>query len=108
MNIDQDVDSKWPLYIEDHLYNGHEVFLAPGEMIFYEIMRLARGRPTELNGERFVKVFAHFQASKPRVSIDNGIWQMDPWFKAFPKAWVNGTERSADKWYPLLYWWIHR
>lgn len=61
LNIFREVDSSWPLYIEDHMYRGHNVYLEPGEMIFYEGSRLAHGRPTELNGARFANVFAHFE-----------------------------------------------
>ncbi len=63
LNIDQDVDSSWPLYMEDHLYRGHEVFLLPGEMIFYEATRLSHGRPAAFDGDRFANVFAHFKLS---------------------------------------------
>ena len=34
LNIFREVDSSWPLYIEDHMYRGHNVYLEPGEMIF--------------------------------------------------------------------------
>ena len=61
LNIDQQVNEDWPLYIEDHHYRGHEVMLKPGEMVLYEGARLRHGRPTPLDGEGFANVFVHFK-----------------------------------------------
>ena len=40
INVDQDVDQDWPLYIQDHEGVTHKVFLQPGEMLWYESARL--------------------------------------------------------------------
>ena len=61
LNIDQAVDSDWPLYIEDHQYRPHDELLEPGQMLLYEGARLAHGRPTALDGDRYVNVFVHFR-----------------------------------------------
>ena len=58
--VDQKVDSPWALEIEDHQSNNHEIFLSPGEVIFYESAKLDRGRPTPFNGDSFVNVFCHY------------------------------------------------
>ena len=60
VNIDQQVDTPWALEIEDHQKNIHEVFLSPGEVIFYESATLDHGRPTPLDGDTFVNVFCHY------------------------------------------------
>ncbi len=60
INIDQKVDSPWALEIEDHQRNNHEIFLSPGEVIFYESATLDHGRPRPLDGDSFVNVFCHF------------------------------------------------
>ena len=60
INVAQEVDNDWPLYIEDNHYRGHEVYLQPGEMVLYEGCRLAHGRPSAFCGERFANVFVHF------------------------------------------------
>lgn len=60
INIDQKVDSDWPLEIEDNLYRTHKVILSPGEMVFYEAGRLIHGRPSPFDGERFVNIFCHY------------------------------------------------
>ena len=36
INMGQDVDEPWPLQIMDHNEQPHEVFLEPGEMVWYE------------------------------------------------------------------------
>ncbi len=65
LNIDQQVNEDWPLYIEDHHYRSHEVILKPGEMLMYEGARLSHGRPTPLDGNTFVNVFAHYKLYNP-------------------------------------------
>ena len=40
LNVAQDVDEDWPLYIKDHRGRGRQVLLQPGEMIYYESARL--------------------------------------------------------------------
>ncbi len=63
INIDKRVDSDWPLEIEDHFYRKHEVFLEPGEVLFYESARLLHGRPTPLKGESYSNIFCHYMPS---------------------------------------------
>ena len=60
INIAKDLDKDWPLVIEDHFYRKHEVFLEPGEIIFYESARLLHGRPYPLQGRGFANIFCHF------------------------------------------------
>ncbi len=61
LNIDQEVDSDWPLVIDDHYYRRHNVQLKPGEMVFYEGARLKHGRPSALRGRRYANVFVQFK-----------------------------------------------
>jgi len=61
INIDQEVDTDWPLVMDDHHYRRHNVLLKPGEMVFYEGARLKHGRPSTLDGNRFANVFVHYK-----------------------------------------------
>jgi prolyl 4-hydroxylase len=61
INIAKDVDEDWPLVIEDHFYRKHEIFLDPGEVVFYESARLLHGRPYPLNGKSFANIFCHYR-----------------------------------------------
>jgi prolyl 4-hydroxylase len=61
LNIDQDVDEKWPLEIEDHYYRKHYLNLRPGEMLFYEGAKLDHGRPQPLKGRLYANVFVHYK-----------------------------------------------
>ena len=63
INIDQQVEKDWPLEIEDHFYRRHEVFLEPGEVLFYESARLLHGRSTPLKGESYSNIFCHYMPS---------------------------------------------
>ena len=63
INVDQDVREDWPLMIEDHAYEPHQILLAPGEMIFYESARLKHGRPVPLEGSAYANLFCHFTPS---------------------------------------------
>ncbi len=60
LNIEQDVDTDWPLEIEDNFYRRHRVMLHPGDMLLYESARVLHGRPSPLEGKIFCNVFVHF------------------------------------------------
>ena len=60
INVDQDLDEEWPLLIEDHYYRKHEVYLKPGEIVFYEGAKLLHGRPNEMQGTSYANIFVHF------------------------------------------------
>lgn len=61
INIDQEVDNDWPLFIEDHHYRKHKIILSPGEVFFYEGARLKHGRPLPLEGQKYANIFCHFK-----------------------------------------------
>jgi prolyl 4-hydroxylase len=60
MNIAQEVDSDWPLMVEDHMFRTHAVYLNEGGMLLYEGARLAHGRPEPLDGDSYANIFVHF------------------------------------------------
>ena len=66
INVDQEVEEDWPLYIQDNRGGEHEVILRPGEMIWYESARLVHGRQRPLRGRYYDNLFIHY---KPR-----GLW----------------------------------
>jgi prolyl 4-hydroxylase len=68
INVDQEIDSEWPLFIEDNLYRGHEVLLKPGDVLFYEGSRLMHGRPTPLHGASYANIFCHYRLAGGAVS----------------------------------------
>ena len=66
INVEQEVEEDWPLFIQDNRGEDHEVILRPGEMIWYESARLIHGRQRPLRGHHYDNVFIHY---KPR-----GLW----------------------------------
>jgi len=64
INVDQEVDSDWPLVIDDHHHQKHHILLGPGEVLFYEGARLKHGRPIPLNGQSYANIFCHFKISE--------------------------------------------
>ena len=68
INVDQQTNSEWPLFIEDNCYRGHEVLLKPGEVLFYEGSRLMHGRPTPLDGSSYANIFCHYRLAATAVS----------------------------------------
>jgi prolyl 4-hydroxylase len=60
INVDQEVEEEWPIIIDDNYYRKHQVFLNPGEIVFYESARLIHGRPLPLKGNKFANIFCHF------------------------------------------------
>jgi prolyl 4-hydroxylase len=65
LNIDQEVNTDWPLEIDDHVYRRHRLALQPGEMVLYEGGRLRHGRPEPLDGASFCNVFVHYRPTRP-------------------------------------------
>ena len=61
VNVDQETDKDWPLFIEDNYYRRHKVMIKPGEVIFYEGGRLQHGRPDMFEGKSFANLFCHFK-----------------------------------------------
>ncbi|MCF6215840.1 MAG: 2OG-Fe(II) oxygenase [Emcibacter sp.] len=64
INVDQELNEAWPLRIEDNYYRQHDILLKPGEVVYYEAVRLAHGRPIPFNGELFANIFCHFKISE--------------------------------------------
>ena len=61
INVAQDVDEDWPLYIEGLDGKVHSIVMKPGEMILYEGAKLIHGRPTKFVGNYFANMFVHFR-----------------------------------------------
>ena len=61
MNIGQDVEEDWPLYILDNAGNTHKVVIQPGQMVWYESARAVHGRPQPLHGNYYDNIFIHFK-----------------------------------------------
>ena len=78
LNIGQDVEEDWPLFLRDHRGEDHvvmrrvshcghvsrvtcQVFLAPGDLVWYESARVVHGRQFPLRGASFDNLFLHFK-----------------------------------------------
>lgn len=59
--VDKQIDEDWPLNICDHSGTWHEIFLQPGQMVFYESATCQHGRIKPLNGEYFNNLFCHYR-----------------------------------------------
>jgi len=60
INVDQKANKRWPLLIQDNFYRFHNVYLEPGEIVYYDGARLTHGRPEAFDGERFANIFCHY------------------------------------------------
>ena len=63
INIHQCVNKPWPLVIDDHNYRKHQVYLNPGDVLFYEGAKLSHGRPEALDGNEYAELILHDQPS---------------------------------------------
>jgi hypothetical protein len=54
INVDQDVDSDWPIEVYDHSGRGHNVSMKPGDMVLYESHTVLHGRPFPMQGKHYV------------------------------------------------------
>lgn len=60
VQIDQQVDEDWPLYMENAHGQWDEVILKPGDYALYESARMEHGRMSPLRGHAFRNCFIHF------------------------------------------------
>jgi prolyl 4-hydroxylase len=58
--VDQALDAPWPLSVVDIDGQENQISLEPGELVLYEGMRLAHGRPYPLQGDFYAGIFAHY------------------------------------------------
>ena len=84
LNIGQDVEEDWPLFLRDHRGEDHvvmrhvsrvtpwsrvrlrsrvtcQVILTPGDLVWYESARVVHGRQFPLRGGSFDNLFLHFK-----------------------------------------------
>lgn len=59
--VDKKVDEDWALSIHDHSGVWHEIYLQPGQMVFYESAVCHHGRIKPFNGDYFNNLFAHYR-----------------------------------------------
>lgn len=60
VQIDQQVDTDWPLYIENSEGQWDQVILKPGDYVLYESARMEHGRMAPLVGKTYSNCFVHF------------------------------------------------
>ena len=75
----------WPIYIEDFQGRTHEVYLTPGDMLFYESSKCWHGRPKPFRGTWYTSLFVHYYPSRGWREIDHG----KEAHYAVPPEWVN-------------------
>lgn len=56
INVDQDVNSPWPVEVYSHAGEAYNVTMAPGDMVLYESSTVLHGRPTPLDGRHYVNI----------------------------------------------------
>ena len=64
IHLNDKSDEKWPLYIEDHNYKGHNICMEFGDVIFYESSTCKHGRPTEFTGDYHRNMYVHFKPER--------------------------------------------
>jgi hypothetical protein len=58
--VDKKVDKDWPLDIQDHEGNWHQIYTEPGDMILYESATNLHGRTEPFEGEYYRNFFLHY------------------------------------------------
>lgn len=58
--VDHALDAPWPLSVTSLDGQVSQVDLEPGELCFYEGVRLAHGRPYPLRGDFYAGIFVHY------------------------------------------------
>ena len=63
LNLGQDVEEDWPLFVRPHSGEDEAVLMRPGDMVWYESASVIHGRQWPLRGASYDNLFVHF---KPR------------------------------------------
>ena len=59
MNLGQNVQEDWPLFVRDNMGEDHAVIMKPGDMVLYEA-RTIHARQIPLRGSNYDNLFVHF------------------------------------------------
>merc|ERR1712218_100614 len=81
LQIDQKVDTEWPLTVIDHKGKKDKVYLKMGEMVIYESAKIIHGRQFPLDGDFFENLFIHFTIKKDYKryqAIKDYVWSKEP------------------------------
>ena len=79
--IDQKVDTEWPLTVIDHKGRKDKVYLKKGEMVLYESAKIIHGRQFPLDGEYFDNLFIHFTIKRDYAKYHAILDLQDMWSK---------------------------
>eukprot|EP00571_Detonula_confervacea_P016403 CAMPEP_0172303236 /NCGR_PEP_ID=MMETSP1058-20130122/4802_1 /TAXON_ID=83371 /ORGANISM="Detonula confervacea, Strain CCMP 353" /LENGTH=402 /DNA_ID=CAMNT_0013013977 /DNA_START=57 /DNA_END=1265 /DNA_ORIENTATION=- len=61
-HVDRSDDAEpWPIVIEDFQGNTNQVYLAPGDILFYESSKCFHGRPQTFIGSYYASLFMHYR-----------------------------------------------
>ena len=61
-HVDRSDDAEpWPIVIEDLQGNTNQVYLAPGDILFYESSKCFHGRPQTFIGSYYASLFMHYR-----------------------------------------------
>jgi hypothetical protein len=88
-------DETWPIEIEDHDGNLHQMDMEAGDMLYYESAKCLHGRMTEFKGKYYGSIFVHYQP------VDLNVWnyQVEDVINAVPPHWRDGTiEDKGSRW----------
>jgi prolyl 4-hydroxylase len=64
IQLEDNADTPWPLYIEDHHFKPHQMTMEYGDVIFYESATCLHGRPTPFDGESNKNIYIHFKPER--------------------------------------------
>lgn len=88
-HVDRSDDAEpWPIVIEDFHGNTNQVYLAPGDLLFYESSKCFHGRPQTFIGSYYASIFLHYRP------VDYGEFEKEQHY-AVPGHWRQ-TKPSMD------------
>ncbi|CAM9397270.1 unnamed protein product [Chrysoparadoxa australica] len=68
VNVDQEVEEPWPLYVKGHDGKAEAIYMSPGEIVLYESASVIHGRPNALQGN-YSNIFVHFKPTAPQEEL---------------------------------------
>jgi len=75
----------WPIVIEDFQGNTNQVYLEPGDILFYESSKCFHGRPQTFVGGYYASLFMHYRPVGYDIDNDEIHYAVpEHWHKVFP------------------------
>jgi len=97
LHVASDVDSPFPIQIEDGRGQLASADLKPGDLMFYESAKCFHQRSVPMNGRYYASIFLHYRPVGWGLTRDFPRFAIPPWWADGLEARTGGTEDDEQR-----------